>query len=141
MNEDLEHLRLLSVFHYVLAALVALCALFPGGYVLFGVFMINGAEFFGEERPPAFVGWLMIGVGLLFLLLILGYAAALLWAGRSLDQHRSWTLCVAVAAISCTVMPFGTALGIFTLIVLSRPSVRPLFAGEAASRTPPLAAS
>jgi hypothetical protein len=33
----------------------------------------------------------------------------------------------AITAISCIVTPFGTALGIFTLIVLNRPSAKPLF--------------
>lgn len=141
MNEDAEHLRLLSLCHYVFGALVAVGALFPGIYVVFGIFMITGADFFGEEKPPAFFGWLMIGFGLLFLLLILAYAAALLWAGRSLAQRRGWTFCVVVAALSCTVMPFGTVLGVFTLIVLSRPSVRPLFAGEAPLQASPLMAS
>jgi hypothetical protein len=31
------------------------------------------------------------------------------------------------AALACTLMPFGTVLGVFTIIVLSRPSVRVLF--------------
>jgi hypothetical protein len=32
-----------------------------------------------------------------------------------------------LAAISCLEMPYGTALGVFTLMVLSRPSVQRLF--------------
>ena len=33
-----------------------------------------------------------------------------------------------MAAISCAFMPFGTVLGIFTLIVLTKPPVKSLFA-------------
>jgi hypothetical protein len=33
-----------------------------------------------------------------------------------------------MAAISCIFMPFGTVLGVFTIIVLLRPSVKELFA-------------
>ena len=32
-----------------------------------------------------------------------------------------------MAAISCAFMPFGTVLGVFTLIVLLRPGVKELF--------------
>jgi len=32
-----------------------------------------------------------------------------------------------MAAIACINMPFGTALGVFTLIVLARPTVKALF--------------
>jgi hypothetical protein len=38
-----------------------------------------------------------------------------------------------MAGVMCIFMPFGTVLGVFTLIVLLRPSVKPLFEGRAAS--------
>jgi hypothetical protein len=37
-----------------------------------------------------------------------------------------------MAAVECLFMPFGTVLGIFTIVVLNRDSVKPLFA------TPPM---
>jgi hypothetical protein len=42
--------------------------------------------------------------------------------------------CFVVAAIECIFMPFGTVLGVFTIIVLSRPSVKALFQSEAAAQ-------
>jgi hypothetical protein len=41
-----------------------------------------------------------------------------------------------MAALACTLMPFGTVLGSFTLIVLLRPSVKELFVRAADSATP-----
>jgi hypothetical protein len=38
--------------------------------------------------------------------------------------------CLVVAGIECIFMPFGTVLGVFTIIVLMRPSVRNLFGVE-----------
>jgi hypothetical protein len=32
-----------------------------------------------------------------------------------------------MSGVECLVMPYGTVLGVFTLIVLTRESVRPLF--------------
>ena len=45
-----------------------------------------------------------------------------------------------MAATMCLFMPFGTVLGVFTIIVLMRPSVKPLFdqaAGPAGNFSPP----
>jgi hypothetical protein len=35
-----------------------------------------------------------------------------------------------IAAIACSFVPIGTVLGVFTIIVLTRPSVRVLFGVE-----------
>ena len=43
MNQDLEHLRLLSIFHYVVAGLAALFALIPVFHLVFGIAMVSGA--------------------------------------------------------------------------------------------------
>jgi hypothetical protein len=48
-------------------------------------------------------------------------------AGRLLQRQRGYNFCVFVAAVSCIQMPLGTVLGVFTLIVLLRPSVKELF--------------
>jgi disulfide bond formation protein DsbB len=49
------------------------------------------------------------------------------YAGRCLAQRRRYLLCMVVAGIACIFMPFGTALGVFTLVVLSRPAVKAAF--------------
>jgi hypothetical protein len=36
-------------------------------------------------------------------------------------------LCMITAGLSCLEMPYGTALGVMTFVVLSRPSVRQEF--------------
>ena len=50
-------------------------------------------------------------------------------AGRSLARHRRYTFCLVVAAILCLFVPFGTLLGVFTIIVLVRSTVRARFLG------------
>jgi hypothetical protein len=37
-------------------------------------------------------------------------------------------LCFAMAGVECIFMPFGTVLGVFTILVLNRQSVKELFA-------------
>lgn len=128
MNQDLEHLRLLSVFHYVVAGLVALFACFPLIHFVVGAGLATGAfdDSGGEAR--------LLGVGIMvfagcFILCGWAMAAAILVAGRKLAAHTSYTYCLVVAGVECMIMPFGTVLGVFTIIVLLRESVKRLFEG------------
>jgi uncharacterized BrkB/YihY/UPF0761 family membrane protein len=136
MNEDLEHLRLLSIFHYLMAALFALFSLFPVVHLVLGVMMLAGSGEFGADPPPAFVGWLVSCVAVFLIFLGLAFSACFALAGRNLARHRSWIFCMVIAGIACTMMPVGTVLGIFTILVLNRPSVRALFEGTAVPPAP-----
>jgi hypothetical protein len=136
MNQDDEQLHLLSVFHYVLAGIGSLVSLFPLIYFGMGLAMMSGMG--GRQAGdfgPRLAGCVMAGMGGLFLVFGVGYALALFLAARFLAQRRRHTFCVVVAAISCAFTPLGTVLGVFTLIVLFRPSVKTLF-GLAAPPTP-----
>jgi hypothetical protein len=42
VNSDLEHLRLLAVFHYVVAAIAALLSFVPAFYAVIGIALVNG---------------------------------------------------------------------------------------------------
>ncbi len=136
MTQDEEQLHLLSVFHYVLAGICSLFSLFPLIYFGMGLAMMAGM---GVEKPgqfgPLLAGCFVAGMGGLFLVFAVGYALALFLAARFLAERRRHTFCVVVAAISCSFTPLGTVLGVFTLIVLFRPSVKTLFGLDAASST------
>jgi hypothetical protein len=127
-----SHLRLLSIFHYVLAALGGLFSLVPILYVVMGAAMLSGA-FDGDGRnpPPHAFGWLMIAMGAAFMLAGFTYVVLVALAGRYLARTRHWTFCVVVAAFSCAFFPFGTVLGVFTIIVLARPEVKAAFGAGA----------
>lgn len=130
MTQDEEQLRLLAVFHQVLAAICALFSLFPLLYFGMGLAMMARV---GRQPPgqfgPLLAGIFLAGMGGLFLVFAVGYALSLFLAARFLAQRRQHTFCVVVAAISCCFSPLGTILGVFTLIVLFRPSVQALFGG------------
>ncbi len=130
LMQDAEHLQLLMVFHYVLAGLTALAGFFPLIHVAMGVMFVSGAMGTGGPStgaPPDAFGWIFIVAGAGMSLLLWTFAALLFVAGRALAGRRSRTFCQVIAAISCAGFPFGTALGVFTIIVLQRPSVRALF--------------
>jgi len=131
VNQDKEHLRLLAIFHYVVAGLAALFSFFPLLYTTVGAIFIfaarHGTPKPGEEPPPEFIGWILAIVGSLLFLLGVAIAICILIAGRSLAKRTCYWLALVVACIECLFIPFGTILGVFTIVVLSRESVKALF--------------
>ncbi|WP_422508986.1 hypothetical protein [Stenotrophomonas sp. GZD-301] len=129
--EDQGYLRLLSIFHYVVAGLMALFSLFPLLYIGIGLGIVNGwfpANNQASGGPSdQMAGWLFVGMGALFLVTCLTMTSLMVLAGRSLAQRRRHTLCLVVAALSCLFTPFGTVLGVFTLVVLLKPAVKAAF--------------
>jgi hypothetical protein len=130
MNQDREHLRLLVIFHYVVAGLAALVSFFPLLYSVVGGFLVCAAHHPGpstQEAPPAALGWIFIVLGALFFLAGVTMTICILIAGRSLARRKHYSFALVVACIECLFIPFGTILGVFTIVVLSRGSVKALF--------------
>lgn len=129
MTQDEQHLQLLSIFHYVVGALAGLFALFPSLYVIFGLFLLFSPESFAGQGPPppAFFGLFMVIFGAVFVTIGGTLAGCIIAAGRCLTRRRRYLFCLVMAGIECILMPFGTVLGVFTIIVLMRESVKELF--------------
>lgn len=130
--QDADHLRLLSIFHYVVAGITALFSLFPLIHLVMGLAMVTGhlpmeSEQGNEPFDPRLFGWFFVAFAGAFIAAGLTLAGFMAYAGRCLVQRRRHVLCMVVAGISCCFMPFGTVLGVFTLIVLLRPSVKAAF--------------
>ena len=131
MNQDTEHLRLLAIFHYVVAGLAALFSFFPLLYSVVGGFLVYAARHPGpsnQEPPPAFIGWIFIALGALFFFAGITMAICLLIAGRCLSRQKRYSFALVMACIECLFIPFGTILGVFTIVELSREPVKALFA-------------
>lgn len=121
----LDHL---GIFFYVLAGLTAFFAMIPILHVLIGVmFLMAPPSHHAGDPPPAFLGGMFVVIGSMCVLLGLAYSALLAIAGRNLRARTRPTLVTVAAVLSCLNMPFGTALGIITLIELNKPEVRNLF--------------
>lgn len=131
---DDEHLRILGLFHYVLAGLSAVAGC--GGIVSIVVAAVviavpKAMAEQGAEGPPpevfSIIGWLWAIIGACSMTAMWAAAVVLFLVAQSLVAHRRRTLCLIVAALECIHVPMGTILGIFTLVVLTRPSVKALF--------------
>ncbi|MEX0714185.1 MAG: hypothetical protein WD278_17760 [Pirellulales bacterium] len=128
VSRDLEHLKILSILHYVFGGLTLAGSCFGLIYVFMGIAMVASPEAFeGPDAPPAAIGWGLAAFG--FGCSLAGWivSGCVILAGRYLARRVHRTFCLVVAAIICLSVPLGTLLGVFTLITLSRPSVKALF--------------
>lgn len=126
VSSDENNLNLLSTFHYVAAALVGLMPCFSVFHLGFGIAILTG-QFPDKNPPPPALGWVFVALPLFFMAIGWTMAALMVTAGRRLRQRRSHTFCMVIAGISCIFMPWGTVLGVFTIIVLSKPTVKAMF--------------
>ena len=140
-TDDLDHLRILSICFYVKAGLTAFVGLFFSIYIFFGLFFMSAdIPHKASDPPPQLLGGFFVGFGLILMGVFFVLAFLAFWAGRSLGRHKNYTFCFVIAALVCLSMPLGTILGIFTIIVLMRDSVKAIFSGENYPRfgnTPP----
>jgi hypothetical protein len=128
--EDDANLNALAICHFIYAGLLGLGSLLGMVYVVFGVFIaataMSGASAGGGPTPAA-VGGIFAVIGGGIMLLLLTKAALVLYSGLNLRKRRRRTFSFVMACICCINIPLGTALGIFTLVVLSRPSVKAIY--------------
>src|SRR5439155_27103736 len=126
MNQDAERLRLLAIFHYLVCRLLLVKKMFPLLYTTIGAIFISvarhGTPRPSEELPPEFLGWIFVGVGSFLFLVGIAMAICILIAGRCLSRHRYYSFALGMACIECLFVPFGTILGVYTIIALSRES-------------------
>lgn len=130
MKEDLQHLQLLGIFHYILGIIVALFSCFPFIHLTMGIVFVilahqppSGAE----EPPPAIIGWLFIIIASVIILIGWTIAFLIIMAGRNYNRKKHYTYCLVIACVECLFMPLGTALGIFSIVVLIRDTVKQIF--------------
>ncbi len=140
-----EHLRLLSIFHYVVGGIGYAVSLIPCIHLAIGIFFLVAPPetFLGPEvkapdgevmrpgSPEVFPAKLMgtIFTSVASVIILGGFIVStmIVIAGKRLAAHRSHTFCLVVAGIECLFMPFGTILGVFTILALLKTEARQLF--------------
>jgi len=125
MNKDEEHLKLLSIFHYVVGGIAGFFSCFPIIHLIMGIAMLAETS---RGGPSVFFGLIFVMLALTFITLGWTLAICMIISGRRLARRKCYKFCFAIACVSCLLMPHGTVLGVFTIIVLMRPSVKELFA-------------
>jgi hypothetical protein len=130
LQADAEQLRILSICHYVVAGMQALFGCTPIFHFLAGAFMLFGPGLSGKSGNggAAIVGGFFMTFAGLWMLVCWTLATCVVIAGRNLIERKHHMFCLVVAGVMAAMcIPLGTALGVFTIIVLVRPSVKQAF--------------
>ncbi len=138
MNQDEQYLKILAIFHFVIGGIAGLFACFPIIHFVMGIFMIvlslapGAVEGDMPFFPAGMAGIMFTVIAGLVMALGWAFALSLILAGFGLLRKRWYTFCLVMAGVACTFMPFGTVLGVFTLILLLKPEVKEMFEGQIA---------
>lgn len=127
---DADHLNLLAIFHFVGAGLALMGLLFIAAHFAFMRFIMMNPEFWQNQRggppPQQVMGVLEIFYAILGMWLII-FGILNVISGWFMLERKCRTFSLVVAGLNCVHMPLGTILGIFTIIVLVRESVRQMY--------------
>lgn len=123
---DVSQLGLLAILHYVWGGLGMICGCIPSIHVGMGVMLVLEPQALSGgsgEAPPPELGYFFIVVGLFAIATAWALSICAIVSGNYLKQQRRRMFSIIVAAVSCASFPIGTALGVFTIVVMMRPSV------------------
>lgn len=128
-SQEEQHLKILSIFFYVVGGIAVLFSCFPFIHFFMGLFLMGLGLGSGTSELLAFAP-----IGLFFalfagsiILLGMSFAICLILTGRFLNERSHYMFCLVMAGIACAFAPLGTILGVFTLITLTKPHVKQLF--------------
>jgi len=133
-TEDESHLNALAIAHYVVGGLGVLFACLPLVHMVLGLSLLSGVgemqmKLNGQpaDGAPGLIGVMFFGIGLLGFLIGQAVSISMILSGRFLHLRRNYNFSFVLACIACIAFPVGTVLGIFTIIVLSRSSVKAMY--------------
>jgi len=133
-------LRLLSIGYYIQAGIAGFYTLLIIGYSAFAtVILANINKMTGQANQPEIPAAVLSVISILLALglgISCAYTVCVFLAGYWLRHFRNKVFIQVLAGFNCLAIPYGTVLGIFTFMVLQRPSAKQFFAGAGAP--PPL---
>ena len=133
---DADHLNLLAIFHFVGAGLAVLGILFLLAHYMMMHAVFANPDVWKNQKQP-----MPVPPEQIFAMMKWFYLAGAAWfvasgglnviSGLGLRTRKGRTFSLVVAGINCLYIPLGTLLGVFTIVVLLRDSVRELYAAGA----------
>jgi hypothetical protein len=130
---DADHLNLLASFHFIGAGLAVVGILFLLLHYTVMHSVFANPDMWKNQKQP-----MPVPPEQIFHVLKWFYLAGAVWfvtsgglnliSGLCLRARKCRTFSLVVAGINCLHLPLGTVLGVFTIVVLMRDSVRELFA-------------
>ena len=125
-QKDKDHIKILSIFHYVICGFSLFGILFLVlHYMIFHTVLTNDEMLNESSDAESLKGFfaIFVWVYLLMGLFILIFAVMNFLSARFMTQRKNRLFSLITAGMNCIQFPFGTTLGVFTIIVLLRDSV------------------
>jgi hypothetical protein len=127
--KDESDLKTLSMLHYVWSALLGCSGVGIIGYFIAVAAVVEQAPTRAGTDPQAqavAMGAMAI-VGFIIAAIMVLLFVVHIMAASGLKTRKRPTLIIIASALACTHMPLGTALGVWTIMVMQRPTVKALF--------------
>ena len=129
-ERDLKYLKILSILHYVYGGISVVFSLLPLIYIGIGILALCVAPGDANGEVPKVFACFLIALGAVVMIMGLTVSALIIFAGRSLSKRKRWIFCFVVACLECIFIPFGTILGIISIMLLLKASVKEGFQQE-----------
>lgn len=131
MNEDISYLNLLSLFHFIVAGIAGLFSCLPLVNLLIGIptlryvpYALSQGEYFSQYTLTPLM-FILLPTGMAVIGWMFAIAVAL--NGYYIKNRKWLKYCMIMSGIETIFTPFGTALGVFTIILLTKPNIKNLF--------------
>lgn len=128
-TQEEQNLDLLAIFHYILGALTGLFSCIPIIHLVIGIVLLAG-NYNGGDVTPRSIALIFIILAVIIILVGWIFAIMIIIAGRRLKERRAYNYCLVVAFMECLIVPFGTVLGVFSIVTLTKETVKELFFRE-----------
>lgn len=129
-KQDQDHLNLLVILFRVFGGLSFLGICFGGFYLFIGIMATTNPSIFEPKNginQTAMMSTMFIVIGSIASLLSAVMGIMFFVAANWIRDRRNWTGIFVMSVIACLNVPLGTVLGVFSLTVLTRESVKTLF--------------
>jgi len=137
MNEDIskqtiidnEHLNLLSLFHLISGIFTLVYSVFMALYFGFFTFIFNLSGNFEEANsdfPFEFMSFFML-ICIIILVIAIALGVAKIFCSKFIKQKKNRIFCIVISCIECFSFPYGTLLGVLSIMVLNRNSVKEIY--------------
>jgi hypothetical protein len=129
--QDESNLNVLGILFFVYAGMIGIGVLALSAFAVIPAILISGAAAGSPPPPgappPLLFGGIFAAIFGLFALLLAVKCVILILAGRALGRRQHYVLVMIGACASLFTFPLGTALGVCTILMLQKPSVKVAF--------------
>lgn len=129
--KDESDLNTLSILHYVWSALLGCTTVGMIAYfvLLGGIVGMSVSESGGDPTGAAAAAGFTIVIAIVLGVVLTALFIIHLLAASGLRKRKRRVLTFIASGLMCTSFPLGTALGVWTFMVLGRPGVKALYGG------------